>query len=387
MFQADFFQFSVPTHIVFGDGISRDFSAELSRLEMTRVMVVSDQSLVQGGLVAPIRQGLIAAGLSVVGEFLGIPSASNTNVVKKLASEAKRCGADGLVAIGGGTVIDTAKAANIILTYGGDLVADYSGAQILPGPLKPLVAIPTTSGTGSEVTQAAVIFDEDLGMKSSFVDHHLRPSLAVLDPQLTLGLPPRLTAATGMDALTHAVEAWTSVESNPFSNALALHAVRLVMRCLLPAVIDGQNRDARKGMMTAATMAGVAFDHAMVGVVHAMSHALEAVAHVHHGTANAILLPWGMEYNRDVCADKYAELGPRMGVTELRSVDAVINQVKALQYELKRKSGLPMSLRDAGVTKDQLPQVAALAVQDGTCVYNPREVEETEILKVLEQAW
>lgn len=387
MFQADFFQFSVPTHIIFGDGISQDFSAELSRFPMTRVMVVSDPMLVKSGLVAPIRQGLTSAGLEIAGEFLNIPPASSVKVVKELAFEAKQCGADGLVAIGGGTVIDTAKAANILLTHGGDLLNDYSGAQTVPGPLKPLVAIPTTAGTGSEVTQAAVIYDDASQMKLSFVDHHLRPHLAVLDPLLTVGLPARLTAATGMDALTHAIEAWTSVESNPFSNALALHAIRLIMRCLLPAVIDGEDLSARKGMMTAATMAGVAFDHAMVGVVHAMAHATEAVAHVHHGTANAILLPLGMEYNRDVCADKYAELGPRMGLGQARNVDVVIGQVRALTKELQRKCGLPTRLRDAGVTQEQLPQIAALAVQDGTCVYNPREVEESEILKVLGQAW
>lgn len=387
MFQPDFFQFSVPTHIVFGDGISQEFSAELARLSMTRIMLVSDQGLSKTGMISPIQQGIVSAGIAVAGEFYDIPPATNVAAVTRLANEARRVGADGFVAIGGGTVIDTAKAANILLTHGGDLVADYSGAQTLPGPLKPFVAIPTTAGTGSEVTQAAVIYDDDSGMKVSFVDENMRPHLAVLDPLLTLGLPPRLTAATGMDALTHAIEAWTSLESNPFSNALALHAIRLIMRCLLPAVIDGTDINSRKGMMTAATMAGVAFDHAMVGVVHAMSHALEAVAHVHHGTANSILLPWGMEYNRHVCADKYAELGPRMGIAESRSVDAVINQIKALQYELKRKCGLPITLREAGVTKEQLPQIAALAVQDGTCVYNPREVEEAEILKLLEQAY
>ncbi len=387
MSNPDFFQFGVPTHIVFGDGISQDFSAELSRVPMTRVMVVSDHTLVQNGLIAPIIQGMISAGLQVAGEFYDIPPATNVTVVAQLAAAAKKAGADGFVAIGGGTIIDTAKAANIVHTHGGDLVADYSGSQTLPGPLNPFVAIPTTAGTGSEVTQAAVIYDDASGLKLSFVDAHMRPDLAILDPLLTIGLPPRLTAATGMDALTHAIEAWTSLECNPFSNALALHAIRLIVRCLLSAVIDGKDIAARKGMMTAATMAGVAFDHAMVGVVHAMAHALEAVAHVHHGTANSILLPWGMEYNRNVCNDKYAELGPRMGLANSRSVDAVINQIKALQYELKRKCGLPMTLREAGVTKDQLPQIAALAVQDGTCVYNPRDVEEAEILKVLEHAW
>lgn len=383
----EFFQFGVPTHIVFGDGISQDFSAELSRLSMTRVMLVSDQFLLKSGLVEPIKQGLVAAGLQIAGEFYDIPSATTVKVVTKLASEASRCTADGFVAIGGGTIIDTAKAANILHTYGGDLMDDYSGSQTLPGPLKPLVAIPTTAGTGSEVTQAAVIYDDVHGVKLSFVDHYLRPNLAVLDPLLTLGLPPRLTAATGMDALTHAIEAWTSLEANPFSDALSLYAIRMITRNLLPAVMDGSDVEARKFMMTAAAMAGVAFDHAMVGVVHAMAHATEAVAHVHHGTANSILLPWGMEYNSDVSADKYVELGAAMGLGFLRDVSPVIQQIRGLILELNRKCGLPTCLRDAGVSREQLPQIAALAVQDGTCVYNPREVEESEILKLLEQAY
>lgn len=387
MSNPDFFQFGVPTHIVFGDGISQDFSAELSRLSMTRVMVVSDQGLSKSGMVEPIKKGLLDAGLQISGEFYDIPSATSVKVVKALADAALKCGANGFVAIGGGTIIDTAKAANILSTYGGDLVADYSGAQTLPGALNPLVAIPTTAGTGSEVTQAAVICDDETGTKLSFVDEHLRPHLAVLDPLLTIGLPPRLTAATGMDALTHAIEAWTSLEANPFSNALALHAVRMITRNLLQAVIDGTDIEARKYMVTAATMAGVAFDHAMVGVVHAMAHATESVAHVHHGTANAMLLPWGMDYNRDVCADKYVELGPQMGLGLLKDVDSAIEQIRTMLRELNLKCGLPVRLRDAGVTPEQLPQIAALTVQDGTCVYNPREVEEAEILKLLKLAY
>lgn len=387
MANPEFFQFGVPTHIVFGESISQDFSAELSRLSMTRVMVVSDQFLQKSGLVEPIKKGLVAAGIQVAGEFYDIPLAASVKVVKELAFEAKQCGADGFVAIGGGTIIDATKAANILVTLGGDLVADYSGAQTLPGALKPLVAIPTTAGTGSEVTQAAVIYDDDSGTKLSFVDEHLRPSLAVLDPLLTVGLPPRMTAATGMDALTHAIEAWTSLESNPFSDALALYSIRLIVRNLLQAVIDGDDMEARKCMMTAATMAGVAFDHAMVGVVHAMAHATESIAHVHHGAANAILLPWGMEYNRDVCADKYVELGPQMGLGLLRDADTAIEQIRMMTRELNLKCGLPTRLRDAGVTREQLPQIAAQTVQEGACVYNPREVEESEILKVLEQAY
>ncbi|PIR20078.1 MAG: alcohol dehydrogenase [Deltaproteobacteria bacterium CG11_big_fil_rev_8_21_14_0_20_47_16] len=387
MSQFNFFQFGVPTHIVFGEGVASDFSAELARFAMKRPMLVCDHFLRESGAIGAIRDGLLQSGLHIAGEFFDVAHPASVRIVKELAFEAREQNADSFVVIGGGSVMDVAKAANILLTHGGDLVADYSGAQTIPGPLKPLVAIPTTAGTGSEVTQAAVLYDESQGVKLSFVDDYLRPHLAVLDPLLTLSLPPFLTAATGMDALTHAVEAWTSVQSNPFSDALAKHAIHLVMHHLLPAVIDGDDLDARKGMLTASTMAGVAFDHAMVGVTHAMTHAVEAVAHVHHGTANAILLPWGMTYNRDVCADRYVELASRVGITGKCDVDTIIQQMRQLVVELERKCGLPTRLRDVNVQKDQLPKIASLAAQDGTTVYNPREVDEAEILKLLEQAW
>ena len=303
-----FFQFYCPTKIVFNPGIANDISAELAGLGLSKVLVITDKVLVDLGIVNPVLAGLKNAGVEVAGVFKDVPTNSEIEVIKRCADEAGRLEVDGLVAIGGGSVIDTAKCADILLTHGGDLVNDYSGAETLPGPLKPLVAIPTTAGTGSEVTHAAVILDEENHTKLSFVDRHLAPHLAVLDPELTVRLPSKLTAATAMDALTHAVESFTSVQANPVSEAFAAKAIPLILKNILKAVLHGEEIEARGALLTASTLAGIAFDHAMVGVVHGMAHATGGLAGVHHGMANSIFLPWGMEYNLPACADKYAEM-------------------------------------------------------------------------------
>lgn len=389
---SDFFQFACSTKIVFNPGIARDFSVELSALNLLRPLVLTDKMLVKNGLVAPIIEGFKAAGLELAGVFDDVPSNSELGVIKRCSELAIEKGADGLIAIGGGSVIDTAKGVDILLTHGGNLVEDYSGAETLPGPLKPLVAIPTTAGTGSEVTHAAVILDEGNHVKLSFVDRNLSPHLAILDPELTVGLPPRLTAATAMDALTHAIEAYTSIQANPLSDALALRAIPLIRRNILRAVLHGEDLDARGALLAAATMAGIAFDHAMVGVVHGMAHSLGGLLGVHHGTANSIFLPWGMKYNSTVCAGKYAEIASCLGIkTDGLSAEAgahaAIEAIQRLQKELFDACGLPFRLRDVGVQEGLLESIAEGAVNDGTSFYNPREVVKEEVLEEIRKAF
>lgn len=387
-----FFQFSCTTKIIFNAGIARDFGAEIANLALSKALIVTDKVLVELGVVQPVLEGLKNAGVEIVGVFKEVPANSELKAVRKCAEEALRLGADGLVAIGGGSVLDTAKTACILLTHGGDLVNDYSGAETLPGPLKPIIAIPTTAGTGSEVSHAAVILDEENHTKLSFVDRNLAPHLAVLDPELTVGLPPKLTAATAMDALTHAIESYTSIQSNPMSDALAARAIPLIRKNILKAVLHGENLEARGALLTAAMMAGIAFDHAMVGVVHGMAHATGGLVGIHHGTANSIFLPWGMEYNLKACADKYAEIAELLGVkTEGLSCEAAavkgIDAIKRLREELHQACGLPYRLRDAGVSKDLLEAIAEGAVNDGTSFYNPREVVKEAVLEKVKEAY
>lgn len=389
---SDFFQFYCPTKIVFNPGIARDFSAELSVFSLKRVLVITDKMLVRLGVVNPVIEGIKNAGIEVGAVFSDVPSNSELEIVRRCAEEAVRNEVEGIVAIGGGSVLDTAKAVDILLTHGGDLVDDYSGAETLPGPLKPLIAIPTTAGTGSEVTHAALILDEAHHVKLSFVDRNLAPHLAVLDPELTTGLPAKLTAATAMDALTHAIESYTSVQANPVSEALASRAIPLIRKNILKAVLHGGDLGARGALLTAAVMSGIAFDHAMVGVVHGMSHATGGLAPVHHGTANSIFLPWGMEYNLEVCAEKYAEIAELLGVkVEGLSAEAAgrkgIEAIKRMREELQQACGLPYRLRDAGVGEDLLEAIAEGAVNDGTSFYNPREVVKEAVLEQVRKAY
>ncbi len=388
----EFFQFFCPTQVVFNPGLAKDFAAELSAFSFSRPIILTDRFLMESGMVTPILEGIKAAGLDPVAVFSEIPSNSELKVVKRCADLAKSKGADGLIAIGGGSVMDTAKVVNILLTHGGDLVADYSGAETLPGPLKPLVAIPTTAGTGSEVSHAAVILDEETHVKLSFVDRHLAPHLAILDPELTVGLPPKLTAATAMDALTHAIESYTSIQSNPISRALAAEAIPLIRKNIIKTILHGDDIEARGSLLTAATLAGIAFDHAMVGVVHGMAHALGGLAGVHHGMANSLFLPWGMEYNLKTCSEKYLEIAGYLGVkTGGMSFEeggkAAVEAIRRLQRELHEVCGLPYRLRDLNLKEDLLEAIAQGAVDDGTSFYNPREVVKEELLALIQKAY
>lgn len=224
----DFFQFTLPTKIVFSPGLAKDFSLELEAIRVTKYFVVTDKIISDLKLVDPIVEGVKESGREITGVYKDVPSDSGVKVIEKVAQAAKESGAEGIIAVGGGSVLDTAKGANILFTLGGNLVEDYSGAQTISQNLNPLIAIPTTAGTGSEVTEASIIMDEETSTKLSFVDSHMLPTLTILDPELTTGLPPKMTAATGIDALTHAVEAVMSVQRSPVADALAFQSIQMI---------------------------------------------------------------------------------------------------------------------------------------------------------------
>lgn len=386
-----FFQFQLCTRVLYGPGIARDIVDELQQLGMHRLMVVTERLLIELGLVSPVLEALESGETHVVGIFDEVVPNSEVECVRRGVERARHVGAEGLLAIGGGSAIDTAKGINLVFSEGGDLL-DYEGAQVLDRPLKPLVAIPTTSGTGSEVTHVAVIANRSESTKISFVDSHLCPSLAVIDPELTLSLPPRITAATGIDALTHAIEAYVGIEASPFSDALALQAVDLIARALPRAVEDGNDLEARSGMAVASTMAGVAFTHSMVGVVHGMAHALGGHCGVTHGEANGMMLPYGMEYNLPEQEERFAVLARHLGAETagMPPSDAAalsVARVRELTSALHDRTGLPLRLSQTGVSRESLPAVADLAMQDGSMIYNPREVSEEAILEMLERAY
>jgi len=388
----EFFEFYNPTRIVYGQGIASDFAAELDSLGVEKYFIVSDTIISDLGITKKVMDGLLSAGIEVTGEFLDVPQDSEVSTVNGCAEQATASGAEGLIAIGGGSVIDTAKAANILISEGGDLIEDHSGAQTLTRPLKTLVVIPTTAGTGSETTMAAVVYDKENRVKTSFTDKFLLPSLAVLDPEMTLSLPPKLTASTAMDALTHAIEAYVDLQWSPVSDALALGAVELIFNNIVQATNHGEDLEARGALLIASTMAGIAFSHSMVGCVHGMAHSVGGLYRVPHGIANAILLPHGMEYNFDEARDKLAKLAPIMGedISGLSVEDEArkaIEAVKKLTGALNKMGMLPLRLREVGVIEDGLLEIAEATVLDGASFYNPREVVAEEILVHLKNAY
>lgn len=378
------FVFSTPTRIVFGPGASADAGVEMAALGGKATLIVTDPGVLEAGLVDGVRRSL---GERCVGMFPEVPQDTGLEVVDRAAELARGLGADSLVSVGGGSVMDTAKGLAVLLTEGGRL-ADYQGFQMLSRRLAFHIAIPTTAGTGSEVTFAAVIKDAQARQKLLLFDYHLAPDVAILDPRLVASLPPRITAFTGMDALTHAVEALHSLQGEPLADALALQAIRLVFRHLPRCLEQGDDLEARGRTLIAATLAGQAFTNTMVGVVHALAHTLGARFGVPHGLANALLLPYGMRYNLEACAGRYALAAEAMGIrTEgLTEEQAGLKAIEAVR-ELGVRLGLPRRLREVGVAREALAECAEAALSDGSIVYNPRPAEAESLLALLEEAW
>ena len=366
----EFTEFRVMTRVVAGWGLADSLDIELARAGLWRGLVVTDPG------VRPLAERLLsAAPHRLIGVHDAITPNSEVGQVERLADRAREVGAGFLLAVGGGSVIDTAKAASIVVTEGGHLL-DHQGVNVLTRPLLPVAAVPTTAGTGSEVSCYAVIRDMNAATKVIFTSEWLAPALAVLDPALTLGLPPALTASTGMDALTHAVEAYLSNRAGPFSDALALAALETIHQYLPQAVQDGSDREARWHLLISSCQAGMAISWAMLGCAHALAHACGGMREVPHGVANAILLPHCLEYNRPAVEGRWWMLADRMGADPVKVVAA-----------LARRIGLPARLSEVGVAESDLEPLAEAAILDGSIVTNPREATLEGLAQILRAAY
>lgn len=380
------FIFWSPTKIVFGENTALDVRIEAENLKCKKVLIVTDKELAKNtNIPEKIKKAL---GNLCVGIFSDVEPDSGLHIVNQGAKFGKELAADCLVSVGGGSAIDTAKGMAILLKEGGKL-QDYAGFQVLTRPQTPHIVIPTTAGTGSEVTYIAVIKDHDQGRKLLFGDYNILPNVAILDPRMTEGLPPGLTAATGMDAMCHAIEAIHSLQREPVADGMAFHAIRLIKEFLPRAVNDGRDMAARGQMLIAANMAGAAFSNAQVGIVHALAHTVGAKFKVHHGLANSILLPPCLRYNADACGDVYLDILSAMGVNVQRvSQDEAGNVLADTIADFTKRLGLPQRLRDAGVPREGLKECSEIALSDGAIVYNPKFISDpAEVLKVYEQAW
>ena len=380
------FVFWSPTKIVFGENTALDVAIEVENLKCKKALVVTDRDLAKNTDI-PERIKKVLGNLCV-GIFSDVEADSGIHIVNQGAKLGKELGADCIVSVGGGSAIDTAKGIAIVLKEGGKL-QDYVGFQILTRPQTPHIVIPTTAGTGSEVTYVAVIKDHEEGRKLLFGDYNILPNVAILDPKMTEGLPPRLTAATGMDAMCHAIEALHSLQREPIADGMALHAIRLIKAFLPKAVENGTDMMARGEMLIAANMAGIAFSNAQLGVVHALAHSVGARFKVHHGLANSILLPACLRYNADACGEVYLDVLSALGVNiEGIQPDKAGEVVADKIIEFTKRLGLPQRLRDVGVPEEGLKECSELALSDGAIVYNPKFISEsTEVLKIYQQAW
>jgi aldehyde dehydrogenase (NAD+) len=379
------FIYKNPTRVVFGINSLRDLAAEVNELKCSKAFLVTDKGLVEAGLAEKVEQAL---GKSWVGTFDECPQDSGVHIVNQAAELAKEKDTDILVSLGGGSVIDTAKGMAILLKEGGKL-EDHYGLQLFTRPQTPHIAIPTTAGTGSEVTWAYVVKDWDKNQKILCGDDHIIPNTAILDPVLTQGLPPMITAFTGMDALTHAIEAIHALQAEPMTDTMAYGAIRLIMQYLPICVENGDDLVARGQQQIAACIAGVAFSNAQIGLVHATAHSAGALFKVPHGLANSILLPHCMAYNMDECADRYAFVADAMGVKEKGMSDEEASQAAIdAVFALSQKIGLPQKLSEAGVEESGLGAIAELSLFDGAIVYNPKMIfEADQVMEVLKKAF
>ncbi len=390
----DYYEFYNPVRIICGRRALEQLPAELAALKVARPLVVTDRGVVSAGLFSKVIDVFDGTGASAGGVYGETPPDSSLETVTKVATLYKTLNCDSFLAIGGGSVVDTAKAANILVTEGVDDLLPFSGVEILAKPLKPLVVVPTTAGTGSEVTGAAVISNLETGRKMAFISRRLLPTLALLDPRMTATLPPATTAATGMDALSHAVESCISIQKNPLSDAHAAASLKLISGNLLRAVENGKDPDARLAMMNAAMLAGAAFSNSMVGVVHSLGHAAGGVAHLPHGMAMGIFLPVGLDFNLKVRAEEIGELllplaGPEVyaGTPENDRPRAVLAHIVELKDKLHTLCGLPRTLSEAGVKEADIPLIAETAMLDGALTMNPREVTLEDALALVKRAF
>jgi len=376
---------SLGPRIVFGVGTVGQVGAEAARLGLTRPLVVTDRGLAQTDIPGLVTKSLDAAGIrwSLFSDVE--PNPSIETVHRGLAAYTQ-AGCDGFVAVGGGSPIDAAKAIGILASNGGDL-RDYFGADRVKRPTPPLIAIPTTCGTGSEVTQFAVVTDTAKKFKMGIGSPYNLPRVAVVDPNLLAKLPSRMVASTGMDALCHAVESYTSQAAQPVSDAFNLHAMELVGTHLRPAVANGNLADLT-GMAMASMLAGMGFNNTRTTLVHAMSHAVTGHAQVPHGIANAILLPYVLEFNVIGDPRKHADIATALGEeTEGLSLVETARLAVDSVRELADDVGIPHGLREVGVTEAMLEALADDAMKSALGVaLNPRRPSRDDVLALYRTA-
>ena len=379
------FTFSVPQNIIVGRGSLAKLPEVAEKSGGKKAFIISGPHLNKMGIVQSCVDALKAKGIesSVFTETEGNPS---VETVDKASAAYKESGADFIVALGGGSPMDVAKAVGVVARYGGS-ITEYEGADKVPGDIIPLIAVPTTAGTGSEVTAFSVITDHSRNYKLTVFSYKLIPSYAILDAELLTTAPASVAAACGIDAMVHALEAYISTAASPFSDAMAEKALELIGANIRCYAANRGDIEAAENMLVGSLFAGIAFSWARLGDVHAMSHPVSAYFNVPHGVANAILLPTIVEYN--MLADKGKYLNIYNYIAELPAApeeftaDMLVDELLNLNEAL----GIPAGLEEAGVTKDKFDAMADDAMKSGNIAVNPRSTTKKDVLPLYEKAF
>ncbi|MGB4027606.1 MAG: iron-containing alcohol dehydrogenase [Acetomicrobium sp.] len=377
------FSFELPTRIEYGVGVASKLGEEVRLLKAQKVSLITDPGIIKAGLLDKITSILKEEKL-LYNVFDGVDPNPKDRNVERGAQVVRSFEADAMVAVGGGSVIDCAKAIGVLVSHDGKRIKDFEGKTAVKKPILPFIAVPTTAGTGSEVTFSAVITDRENNYKMTVRSPFMAAKVALLDPKLTVTVPPHITASTGMDALTHAIEAYTVKVSEPISDALALYAIELITNNLVNAVKNGENINARACMLVGSLLAGMAFSHSDVGSVHCMAEALGGVYDAPHGVCNAVLLPYVMEYNAEFCLERYARIAQAMGEifdTMEEGAMKAVERVKKLSVDV----GLP-SFKSLGVKEEDLEKLADMAAKNISTKSNPREMSKEDYLVLFKKA-
>jgi alcohol dehydrogenase class IV len=382
------FSINVP-QILFGVGTVKRVGERALEYGATRACVIADVNVVRAGHAAKVVAALEASG--VASElFDRVQHEPSTELVREGAAFCEGKGFDLIVAVGGGSAIDVAKAINVVHTNGGDPNAYIFDGRKIEKPVLPFIAIATTAGTAADISGGAVIAVPERQTKENFGRPAWRVATAICDPELTLTVPAKVTAFNGMDALGHAIDSYMNVNFNPLSDAVDLQVMRLIWENLPVAVAKGSNLTARSAVMFAASSAGFGFSQRGTALTHGISHPLGVHGNLPHGLTISLLLPYVMEYNLDACVGKFADVAVAMGqnVAGLTDREAALKAVEAV-HTLNTAVGLPHRLSEAGVREDVLPRIAAETVTQrrANVAINPRDATEEQVLELLRRAF
>ena len=377
--------FFIPTVSLMGVGCSKETGAQAKALGATNLLIVTDAGLSKMGVADKIKEQLVEAGLKTVIFDGAEPNPTDKNVHDGVkVYQDNTC--DGIVSLGGGSSHDCAKGVGLVIGNGGN-IRDFEGVNKSTKSMPPFLAINTTAGTASEMTRFCIITNTDTHVKMAIVDWRCTPNIAINDPVLMVGKPPALTAATGMDALTHAVEAYVSTIATPITDACALQAIKLIADYLQPAVANGQNLEARDKMAYAEYLAGMAFNNASLGYVHSMAHQLGGFYNLPHGVCNAILLPAVCEFNVIACPKRFADVAVAMGedITGLAPIDAAQKGIDAIR-KLSNSIGIPAGLKELNVKETDLKVMSENAKKDACQLTNPRTATLEQVIDIFKAA-